>query len=57
MKYEEQIKNLTEEQRLELLTKFIQDLGFKRVRHEQKRNKFLFRFEKSFLLQGTEGER
>lgn len=50
MEYKEQINNLTKEQRLELLVKFANDLGFKRVRCEQKRNKYIFRFEKSAVL-------
>lgn len=56
MEYKEQIDNLTEEQRLELLMKFAQDLGFKRIRCERKRQKFLLRFERGFLLQEIERE-
>lgn len=44
--YKEQIKNLSDEQKLELLLKFIETLGFKRIRHEEKRNKSVVRFER-----------
>lgn len=43
--YEESIKNLTDEQRLELIFKLLGTLGYKRVRHEQKRNKHVLRFQ------------
>ncbi len=42
--YEEKLAALSEEDKINLLKKFIDNLGFKRIRHEETRGKFVVRF-------------